>query len=662
MLLNYRDITVKYDDDILVISNSKVSRTFDLSAGTLRTQSLKCVSIGELAFPRDKGSDFSFIGLNVPDHQEHPCRVTDVSADKVTGGLFDSEHVKVTVQLEDDFQKVKYIVEYTVYPDTPVLSSRCKITSAVRPAIYWSHRRRLANNLTQNAYSVGDSFVCTDAVKARYTVEFTGRTDYTDNVVIHHETSGSGTYCGNIIVVSDGDHRGVAILQEAPPSAERRDFEDFDFKVDGNTISSCGWGIAPEELISGVEFTGYRNTLIFFESKTDFEYQLKNYLKLRFPAIPGEASTVTVNPWGCGRFFTTVSREFLLDEVRCAAETGASTYQIDDGWQGGGGLAELIVKNRKMDLDFWRVSDMLGGSLDELIACFRKNDVEPGLWVAPSCNDEFSDWQEFAELLLDFHRRYGICIFKIDGVKVRTWQSESNLRSMLEWLRKESDGKIRFNLDTTNGQRPGYFMFLEYGNIFLENRYVCHKWGVGYHPERTLRNLWKLARYMRSEKLQIEVANPDDINPEFYAAKGEVLPSVYDFEYWVAVTMFANPLIWMAPSMVSPENRAVLKKMMTLHRAEAENIFAGTVYPAGNMPDGASMTGFAAVSEKEVQLIIYREKDEQSGRISINIPDFEESADNIITLSGNGVCRVESGVAHIEIPSVSGYLWVKFSK
>lgn len=663
-LFKHLDIIVSADENTLVISNSKFSRSFDLSGGFIRTSSLQYNGC-EYAAQGNAECDFHFIGINVPHFSAHPGRIADINCELISEEMLDSEHVKVSVKVRDDFQQVTYTMEYFVYPELALLGCRGNIDSAVSSNVYWSHRGRLSNENGTSEFraleSVTDSFCYSGNLIPRYSVEFTARTDYTDNVVIHHKLAGDGEYCGNILVLSGDDGNGVAFLQEAPPSAERRDFEKYDFLIRNSRVSSCCWGIAPEELVPGKTFTGYRSVLLFFDNSTDFEFKLKDYLRKRFPANPRQAAAVTVNPWGCGKFPSLANKEFLLEEIRCAAEVGASTYQIDDGWQTGSGLRELILFNRKMDKEFWSVSERLDHSLDDLIVEFRKNNLDPGLWIAPSFNCEFRDWQEFAGILLDFHRKYDICIFKIDGVKTRSYESEENLRKMLTYLRQESNGRIVFNLDTTNGQRPGYFLFLEFGNIFLENRYVCHMWGLGYHPERTLRNFWKLSRYMRSEMLQIELANPGDVNPAFYANKGETLPTVYDLEYWAAVTMFANPLIWMAPSTVSKENRAVIKRMMMLHRQEAERIFAGTVIPVGNMPSGSEMTGFVSVSDCGGELIIYREKDEKSGAADIILP----GVDGVIipeTVSGTGNCRIENSVAHVEIPVVPGYIWVKWDK
>jgi hypothetical protein len=200
-------------------------------------------------------------------------------------------------------------------------------------------------------------------------------------------------------------------------------------------------------------------------------------------------------------------------------------------------------------------------------------------------------------------------MFKVDAVKIRTKEAENNLEKLVKSLRERSNGKIFFNFDTTNGQRPGYFMFLEYGNIFLENRYVCHGWGVGYHPENTLNNLWRLSKYMRPQVLQIEVPNPEDINYEFYEQKQRLAPDTYPTDYWLAIAMFSNPLVWLAPSNLSPESKKTFRQMLDLHIKYREKIFNGEILPIGAEPDGNSITGFMSYddSDNSGMLIVYRE-------------------------------------------------------
>ena len=230
--------------------------------------------------------------------------------------------------------------------------------------------------------------------------------------------------------------------------------------------------------------------------------------------------------------------------------------------------------------------------------------MELALWCAPSSNVEFRDWEAFREFLLDFHRRWNFRFFKIDGVKIRTCEAERNLETLLRSVREATGGLVYFNLDTTAGQRPGYFRMVEYGNIFLENRYVCHEWGLGYHPEKTLRSLWQLARVMRPQLLQVEIPSPSDIRRSFYEKKGMSQPDLYPVEYWAAIALFANPLLWFAPSTVPEEIRSRIRPLLELWRRNRDTILGGEIYPVGAAPDGKALTGLVSTGG---WLIAFRE-------------------------------------------------------
>ncbi|MDD3117706.1 MAG: hypothetical protein PHQ27_00880 [Victivallales bacterium] len=231
------------------------------------------------------------------------------------------------------------------------------------------------------------------------------------------------------------------------------------------------------------------------------------------------------------------------------------------------------------------------------------------LWLAPSANRHYEDWEDFAALMLELHRQYGFRFFKIDNIRLKTKAAEDNLEQLLRRARTASDGGIYFNLDATNGMRPGYFMFLEYGNIFLENRYVCHNWGVGYHPEHTLRNFWQLASYVRAQALQIEIPDPGSIDYEFYRRKKLAPPDVYPPDYWAAIAMFANPLLWLAPSRLQPRHAAIFRRIIACHRQYRQEIFAGEIFPLGSRPGSGELTGFQShqFAADRGFIIVYRE-------------------------------------------------------
>ena len=292
-------------------------------------------------------------------------------------------------------------------------------------------------------------------------------------------------------------------------------------------------------------------------------------------------------------------------EIAAAGEIGAEIYQIDDSWQQGRSLAALSDNNLAVTMDFWKTDpERLPGGFMPLCKAAEKAGIKLGLWCAPSYPLMYRDHREFAEMLLDYHRQYGFATVKVDAVRIQSLESQENLEKLLREVRQKSGKKLFFNLDTTNGQRPGYFYFLEYGNIFLENRY-CFLGGdeaVAYHPEKTLRNLWQLSAWVRPQTLQIEIPSPDDI-PEKLRFKRD--PRDYGFDYWCALALFANMLIWTSPSRCSSGTKAVLQKITALGKELRKEIFHSTITPVGAEPDGKSFTGFA--SDAKLWLI-FREK------------------------------------------------------
>ncbi|MBQ7650075.1 MAG: hypothetical protein IJS15_03900, partial [Victivallales bacterium] len=505
-LLEHEGIVVSYDGTQLMLSCAGLERRFDLSGGTIRTVGLRLDGKEIAGQGGGLTRDFHVIGMR-QDTEALPYKVTDVSAEWVEVPN-ESPHAEVAVIIEDAFCGVVYVRRYYLYPGVAAIGVRTELESAVVPHVYWSRRGEL------NRY--GDRFrqeSCTDALRLPFNAslrssEFFGRTDYTDH--LYEEHAESELMNGNILI-AEGDGCGVAFLQEAPPSTERRDYEKHDFRIlhegDSTEIYSCGWGVSPDEIAlrrAGRHFCGDRHVIFAFEDASELPRVIKDYIRVRYPLKFERSGLAVVNPWGSGRFGERIGEQFLLDEIAATARLNADYYQIDDSWQAGKSLANLSIQNMHITPDFWKISDKLfGGSFTPLKEAAAKEGVKLGLWLAPSSNAEYEDYADTIKLIEDMHRDYGIDLFKIDAVMTRTKLAEENLERLLKTAIERTNGGIYFNLDTTNGQRPGYFMFLNYGNIFLENRYVCHKWGLGYHPAKTLRSLWQLSKYLCPQYLQV---------------------------------------------------------------------------------------------------------------------------------------------------------------
>lgn len=664
---SFKDILVNFKDQTLSLGNELLVRELDLSAVMPRTKSFMYLPFKkELNFEQDY-FDFSFMGYALPgDIRKTEFELVNIEVSILPASWRDSEHVKVDIHIKENIQQLEFIKSYFIYPGQPFLGTQNSIKSPVSANVYWSRRTRLdrpEDYTPENQESRVEVLRLSADFKVVKSVEFRGRTDYTNDLVAEHTDLAECT-TGNLLFC-ESDDCGIFFLQEAPPSAERRDFEDHDFRItDNHTICSCCWGVSPHEVNADGFLSSYRHVIGVY-SPNEQQQSLKQYLRLRFPEAAEEYS-VTVNPWGCGNFPSLVSEEFLLAEIAASGELNATHYQVDDGWQKGQALRELSQYNRNIQPDFWEIAQQrLPDGFDKLIKQAHDSKIKIALWVAPSFNCEYRDWQPFADMIFNFYQQYNIKMFKIDAVKIRTKEAEDNLEELLTNLRERSDGEIFFNLDTTNGQRPGYFMFLEYGNIFLENRYLHRQVVCPYHPESTLKNLWCLAKYVRPQTLQIEVANPNAICYEAYEKRQMTAPDVYPTEYWLAVTMFSNPLIWLAPSQLPDDTKKIFRMMIDLHLKYRTQIFEGEIYPIGDEPNGSVMSGFISINPAGSNgfILVFRELNGPESAVW-DIPCIKNRSLKITELASNTegeITVLESGKFQVQLAAKATYLLVEFS-
>lgn len=628
MKFTYKDIYVSYKDDTLKIGNSKLLRVFDCKQGVPRTISLLSNENKEfIASPGIYDFDFALAGFHLPGGDERTSwRIDDVEAIAEKNLPYEAACVKIYLKISEQCQQIEFIRTYTIYPDFPALSVESYVKSMVVPCFYWTERNRELFNMGKRNENVLDSLCLQDNFKVVKTVEFQGRTDCHNQPVIEYDNPTGEEFTGGILYATDG-YDYACYLQEASPSSERRDIEKYDFRFDAeNRLFSNSWGIIPHDIKPGKSLNSYRHVFFTADSEAKSELILKQYLGKRFPLNIDRDCSITVNPWGGGSLYEKINEKFLLEEVSATNKIGAETYQIDDGYQQGGILRNLTKDNIKIDKDFWQISpENFPDGFNPLCKKAAETEIELALWFAPSCNREFCDWEESVDILYEHYKRYNIRIFKLDGIRFTSKTAEDNFRSLIEELSRRCKGNISFNFDVTNGQRGGYHLFLEHGIVFLENRYVYINNDLPkvYHPERTLRNLWNLSRYMRTQSLQIEVPSPEQVDYEFYKKNNISSPNDYPVEYWLGISIFANPLIWLAPSELSTEMQIRFKTILSICKKYRNDIFTGEIYPIGNMPDGKSICGFISWREDCLAgfLIIFREKKAPENAV-ISLPIF----------------------------------------
>jgi hypothetical protein len=153
----------------------------------------------------------------------------------------------------------------------------------------------------------------------------------------------------------------------------------------------------------------------------------------RFPLHPTEQAVVA-NPWGDGRCYERFSEAFLLDELRGAAAVGATHYQIDDGWQAGGILADLTLNNKARPRSYWDIdAEKFPQGFKPLMERVRECGVQLALWFGPDMPRQYRNWEEERDLLLEMYRQYNIRLVKIDGVRLFTKPESGVKRRGRKW-------------------------------------------------------------------------------------------------------------------------------------------------------------------------------------------------------------------------------------
>lgn len=158
------------------------------------------------------------------------------------------------------------------------------------------------------------------------------------------------------------------------------------------------------------------------------------------------------NTWGDRNRDARVCETFVLQEIDRAAALGLDTVQIDDGWQKGttvnsarplGGVWEGYYA---ADADFWTPHpERFPRGLYPVAEHAAARGVALGLWFSPDSSGEFANWRRDAETLLRLWRTYGVAVFKLDGVKLRTPAARAKYLSLLEMVTAQSGRRVSFS-------------------------------------------------------------------------------------------------------------------------------------------------------------------------------------------------------------------------
>ena len=597
----------RMEGDTLRLGNSLIERSFLWNDGALETLSLSS---------KDDAFVLKTKGL-CPDFRMGKGDVTDARMEQTRIPATERHPAYLLVSVQYTQGELEVRREYRLFEGVPAIGCDTWVRGSFR-GILEGGRVNAADhkNIESSADMVSKAVSGTVLDQLSFpgahwhgkAVRFRDVTDWNNNLVQEEDFIAYRklSYKGNLLFVRDGiSGNGFFFLKEAPCSDVQLGNPSGDFTADFGRFQVTGAGILPEDIkkdewtrlygcVTGVFGPGELAALSAVRA-----WQKTDRLHL---------DVVMMNTWGDRSQDSKVNEEFCLSELELASRLGIAVFQIDDGWQSGKSPNSKVAKGSFRNIwdnpDYWTPDPVkYPRGLDPVVDRARALRMEVGLWYNPSVQNDFADWEKDAEAIIGLWKKYGICIFKIDGLQIPTKQAENNLRRLFDRVREATDDAVVFNLDATAGRRAGYHYFGEYGNIFLENRYT--DWG-NYYPYHTLRNLWMLSRYVPAEKLQTEFLNPWR-NADKYEEGDPFAPANYDFGYLASISFAGQPLAWMEASNL-PEEAFATGDLIRAYREISPEFHSGIILPIGEEPSGRSWTGFQSIiSSNEGYLLIYRE-------------------------------------------------------
>ena len=612
--------------DTLVIGNALVERRFLWNGGYPMTLSLTDKRRGRTLRMTAPRPDFVFGTAGVAATQG-TCRTEHVAGTSVRPA-----YLKTVVACRLGGLEVRR--EYRIYDDCPVVACDTWLRGSLRPvsqeAVSEAADRRNIESERDMRTANGEAVLDRVSLAGKHwhlrAVEFRDVTDWNNNLVEEREAISYRRtgYRGNLLFLRDGaTGDGLFLLKEAPSSGSQLAYRGQDFTAEFGDVSVTGPGVEPRDIRPDRWTRIYGSAVgVCCGGELETLMALRSYQKRLRRLLPGRDETVMMNTWGDRSQDARVDERFCLAELERAARLGITHFQIDDGWQTGKSPNSAVAKGSFSDIwargDYWRPDTVkYPRGLAPVVERGRKLGIEVGLWFNPSVQDDFADWRRDAATIVGLYRRYGIRIFKIDGLSIPTRDAEVNLRQLFDEVLARTGDSVTFNLDATAGRRGGYHLFNEYGNVFLENRYT--DWG-NYYPYWTLRNLWQLSRYVPAERLQIEFLNKWRNGANY--AGDPFAPEGYSFEYLFATTMAGQPLAWMEASNL-PEEAFALGRTVRRYREIRHDFHNGTILPVGDEPSGRSWTGFQSLcGDREGFLLVFRERtDEARTRLATWLPE-----------------------------------------
>ncbi|MCG8310119.1 MAG: alpha-galactosidase [Cytophagales bacterium] len=619
--------TVFTEHDKLIISTGKVERTYRLTPYGFATESFRNIS-----------SDTEWVKTN-------PEILCDWSVDGyargnlVTLSSFVSDDEKFTdthicVEAEFEYPEKRLMLKYMVWAYPEAEGLRTQIQLKALPG-FDSKRERFSTDITEtlnfkDEFSEKTAFGYMQGIKTNMDKDILTETE------LNVDTK-TVDWANGLVLASE--EKGIVLVKESNKSTslkKKGDVATGSFLLDENIIRISGAGMFPKNLREDNYLSCWANWAILYSGDFDNALlSLKKFDRRRFPVHPDRDIFMMANTWGSedmrpGCLYA-AREENVLKELESVADLGIDILQIDDGWQ----TAEWLPAKHSRDHEHKDVIgdyDVYPGGWDKVKEKAKELNVKLGLWAA---------WVVPTEKLKWNYDKGGFNAFKLDFANLNTIEKRDELMGKARELIKYSNYNTCVNWDVTEiPPRAGYFYGREYGNIYLENRKVTTaRPPVQYIPSKVLRDAWLLSKYVNLNKFQVTVQNIDMTkDPTKTDAQ------LHNHPYVVAIALMSSPIFFQETHYYSEEARKEIKPLLSVYKKHREEMYAGYVFPLGDVPDNKSWTGFQNHNPKTHSgyLTIFRELNNSDtskklslkflGNKTIRLTDLTTDLDEVLIL------------------------------
>lgn len=664
--MELKDCRIKAEDHTIEMWNSKIYRKWDIKNGLCHAVSLK-----NQFTDKEYLVDISHNPAPSPEFEiSEQC--IDVSFKTYIQKDSVVEEESLRLDVISDFGKYSLISHFKIYPDTPAVSQWLSAAGELPEFTYDIKQQESVDNIENlrsltkdsgNIRGLGDMLRLDRIHKKLGVVEFVAHTDRKDNlsswkedILTIHSTY---AYKSNLFYLHDQvENDGLIFLKESPLPHARPVKSDYDLMIDGGDFYLAGHGTDNLN-----EYPGYPFTVILYtngvfgriKALQDYQRNFRIYNETR-------DDVVWHSTWGDRNADKIVSAPFMLRELDDMHEAGGDFLYFSDGWQKGAAMTPLTMERY---MDQWSKPGYWNADMDkfpnDLLEVTKKADeyqMMKGVWFCPDQTNEYENYKKDIEVLLNLYKKYGFNKVKFDAITIRSKLAEKRIKEIMAALVEGSGGEAFVEIDITAGIRTDYFDAMQYGFLFLENRYTDFR---RYYPHLTLRNLWLLSHHVDPRRLRIEFLN-NERNKHMYP-DDPLAPGLYSPSYLYAITVFANPLMWFEISNLSDEYKRQMKHMIKLCRPIRKEIAQSNVYPIGEEPDGFSISGFISLYVKGNGYAIVFRGAGNNDSIDVQVPLSDgQYKFELLAGKGNVSEKVNDGKITFSIPYKYKFSLYKFEK